>query len=119
MEEFSDQNIVIIGGSYGIGEQVVKQALNAGAKVHSLCRNKPSWMNDFPSLNHQNFDVSKPELFEGRDVNVEIEIHSELTMGMTVVDWWNVTDRQPNVTYNNQINADGFFQLILDRLSLL
>ena len=61
----------------------------------------------------------KPELFEGRDVNVEIEIHSELTMGMTVVDWWNVTDRQPNVTYNNQINEDGFFQLILDRLSLL
>ena len=61
----------------------------------------------------------KPELFEGRDVNVEIEIHSELTMGMTVVDWWNVTDRQPNVTYNNQINTDGFFQLILDRLSLL
>jgi len=61
----------------------------------------------------------EPELFEGRDVNVEIEIHSELTMGMTVVDWWNVTDRQPNVTYNNQINADGFFQLILDRLSLL
>jgi len=61
----------------------------------------------------------KPELFEGRDVNVEIEIHSELTMGMTVVDWWNVTDRRPNVTFNNQINADGFFQLILDRLSLL
>ena len=61
----------------------------------------------------------KPELFEGRDVNVEIEIHSELTMGMTVVDWWNVTDRQPNVTYKNQINADGFFQLILERLSLL
>ena len=61
----------------------------------------------------------KPELFEGRNVNVEIEIHSELTMGMTVVDWWNVTDRQPNVTYNNQINADGFFQLILDRLSIL
>jgi len=61
----------------------------------------------------------KPELFEGRDVNVEIEIHSELTMGMTVVDWWNVTDRQQNVTYNNQINADGFFQLILDRLSIL
>ena len=61
----------------------------------------------------------KPELFKGRDVNVEIEIHSELTMGMTVVDWWNVTDRQPNVTYINKINSDGFFQLILERLSLL
>ena len=73
MQEFSDQNIVIIGGSYGIGEQVVKQALNAGAKVHSLCRNKPSWINDFPSLNHQNFDVSKPELFEGINIPDSID----------------------------------------------
>jgi purine nucleosidase len=40
-------------------------------------------------------------------------------MGMTVVDWWNVTDRLPNVTYINQINADGFFQLILKRLAIL
>lgn len=61
----------------------------------------------------------QPELFEGRKVNVEIEMSSELTMGMTVVDWWKVTDRSPNVTYINQINADGFFQLILERLSLL
>ena len=59
------------------------------------------------------------ELFEGKFVNVEIVISSELTMGMTVVDWWKVTDRPPNVTYINQINADGFFQLILERLSLL
>jgi len=61
----------------------------------------------------------QPGLFEGRKVNVEIEISSELTMGMTVVDWWKVTDRSPNVTYINQINSDGFFQLILERLSLL
>ncbi|MDG1860523.1 MAG: nucleoside hydrolase [SAR324 cluster bacterium] len=59
------------------------------------------------------------ELFEGKFVNVEIEISSELTMGMTVVDWWKVTDRPPNVTYINQINADGFFQLILKRLAIL
>jgi len=38
---------------------------------------------------------------------------------MTVVDWWKVTDRQPNATYINQINADGFFQLILERLAIL
>ena len=68
MQELSNQNIVIIGGSYGIGEQVVKQALNAGAKVHSLCRNKPSWMNDFPSLYHQNFDVLRPEFFETTNI---------------------------------------------------
>ena len=61
----------------------------------------------------------KPEFFGGRNVNVEIEIQSELSLGMTIVDWWNVTDRKPNVTYINQINADEFFQLILERLSLL
>ncbi|HIO61427.1 MAG TPA: nucleoside hydrolase [Deltaproteobacteria bacterium] len=61
----------------------------------------------------------QPELFEGKFVNVEIEISSELTMGMTVVDWWDVTDRKPNVTYINQINAEGFFSLILERLSVL
>jgi purine nucleosidase len=50
---------------------------------------------------------------------VEIEISSELTMGMTVVDWWKVTDRKPNVMYINQINAEGFFSLILERLAIL
>jgi purine nucleosidase len=40
-------------------------------------------------------------------------------MGMTSVDWWKVTDRAPNATYMNQINADGFFALILDKLSHL
>ena len=59
------------------------------------------------------------ELFEGKFVNVEIEISSELTMGMTVVDWWKVTDRPPNVTYINQIKSDGFFKLILKRLAIL
>ena len=50
---------------------------------------------------------------------MEVEISSELTMGMTVVDWWNVTDRASNVTYINQVNAEGFFSLILERLSQL
>jgi purine nucleosidase len=36
----------------------------------------------------------KPELFKGRECNVEVEIASELTMGMTVVDWWGVTRRR-------------------------
>ena len=61
----------------------------------------------------------QPDLFEGRHVNVEVEINSELTIGMSVVDWWNVTDRTPNAIFINQINADGFFQLILERLSRL
>jgi purine nucleosidase len=61
----------------------------------------------------------KPELFSGRHVNVEIETQSELTMGMTVADWWGVTDRAPNATFMNKIDADGFFALLTDRLARL
>ena len=61
----------------------------------------------------------RPDLFEGKFVNVEIEIHSELTLGMSVVDWWRVTDRKPNVNYLRRIDAEGFFNLILERLARL
>ena len=61
----------------------------------------------------------QPGLFEGRHCNVEIETASELTRGMTVVDWWNVTDRPPNATVFGAVDADGFFSLITDRVSCL
>ena len=61
----------------------------------------------------------QPELFTGRSVNVEIETQSELTLGMTVADWWRVTDRAPNCTFMGQINAEGFFALLTERLARL
>jgi purine nucleosidase len=61
----------------------------------------------------------KPELFTSRDVNVVVECESELTMGMTIVDWWRVTDRKPNATVCRGINSDGFFDLLIERLALL
>ncbi|OSQ50812.1 nucleoside hydrolase [Marivita geojedonensis] len=61
----------------------------------------------------------KPELFTGRHINVEIETGSELTLGMTVADWWRVTDRPPNATFMGDIDADGFFALLTDRLARL
>ena len=60
-----------------------------------------------------------PELFTSRDVNVAIECESELTMGMTVIDWWRVTDRKANATVCRGINADGFFDLLTKRLATL
>ena len=60
-----------------------------------------------------------PELFTGRFINVEIEVGSELTRGMTVADWWGVTDRAPNATFLGDIEADGFFSLLTDRLARL
>ncbi|MAM23923.1 MAG: nucleoside hydrolase [Rhodobacteraceae bacterium] len=60
-----------------------------------------------------------PDLFTGRHINVEIETTSELTMGMTVADWWRVTDRAPNATFMGDIDADGFFDLLTQRLARL
>ena len=61
----------------------------------------------------------KPELFSGRDCNVEIETTSELTMGMTVVDWWRVSGRPANARFMRTVDADGFFDLLIERLALL
>ncbi|WP_282128195.1 nucleoside hydrolase [Roseobacter litoralis] len=61
----------------------------------------------------------RPDLFTGRRVNVEIETISELTMGMTVADWWGVTDRPKNALFIGDLDADGFFDLLTERLARL
>lgn len=61
----------------------------------------------------------RPDLFSGRHVIVEIETTSELTMGMSVADWWGVTARAPNALFLGDIDADGFFSLLTERLARL
>ncbi|KIC39257.1 nucleoside hydrolase [Leisingera sp. ANG-M7] len=61
----------------------------------------------------------QPELFSGRHVNVEIETKSDLTLGMTVADWWGVTDRGANAMFIGDVDADGFFTLLTERLARL
>ena len=61
----------------------------------------------------------QPDLFTGRHINVEIETQSELTMGMTVADWWGVTDRLKNALFMGTVNDDGFFDLLTERLACL
>ena len=61
----------------------------------------------------------KPDLFKGRHVNVTIETGSELTRGMTVVDYWGVTGRTRNVNYLRSGDADGFYELLFERLATL
>jgi purine nucleosidase len=61
----------------------------------------------------------KPELFQGRECNVSVEMSSELTMGMTVIDWWGVTKRPKNATVMRDIDHDGFFELLTERIGRL
>ena len=58
-----------------------------------------------------------PEIFSGRHCNVEIETASALTMGMTVIDWWQVSGRDHNAFVVGDLDADAFFDLIIARLS--
>ncbi len=58
----------------------------------------------------------KPELFKAKTCNLQVEIHSELTMGHTAVDFWQVTDRPKNVEWVYEVDSDGFFDLLTERL---
>ena len=61
----------------------------------------------------------QPDLFAGRQINVEIETGSNLTLGMTVADWWRITDRPKNAMFMKDIDAGGFYDLLANRLARL
>ena len=61
----------------------------------------------------------EPKLFSGRHCNVMVETVSELTMGMTVADWWGVTKRPKNATYMRDVDHEAFFELLIERIGRL
>ncbi|MEQ9038390.1 MAG: nucleoside hydrolase [Silicimonas sp.] len=61
----------------------------------------------------------QPDMFDGRHINVEIETGSDLTLGMTVADWWRVSKRPANATFMGDLDADRFFGLLTERLARL
>jgi len=61
----------------------------------------------------------RPALFGGREVNVAIETESPLTLGMTVADWWGVTGRKANVRLMNTVEANAFYDLLMEKLARL
>ena len=63
--------------------------------------------------------ILKPDLYGGRLCNVEIECESELCLGMTVADWWGVTQRKKNGLWIKAVDTAGFFDLLIGRLAHL
>lgn len=61
----------------------------------------------------------QPDIYGSRFINVEVETESQLTLGMTVADWWRVSGKEPNVTYVRDVDADAFYKLLLERIALL
>jgi purine nucleosidase len=60
-----------------------------------------------------------PHLYERKECNVTIELSSPQTIGMTVVDWWNVTGKRKNCNWLRRVDADAFFALMLARIGSL
>ena len=61
----------------------------------------------------------EPDIFSGKQINVEIETNSELTLGMTVADWWGVTEKKANTLFIGDVDPDKFFDLLTKRIASL
>lgn len=59
----------------------------------------------------------QPDLFAGRHINVEIETQGAFTTGMTVADWWRVTGRPANALFLRDVDRDGLFTLLGQRIT--
>ncbi len=63
--------------------------------------------------------VVRPGLVETKQRNVEVELVSDLCRGRTVVDLWKRTDRPANAHVGVDIDVDGFFELLVERIARL
>jgi inosine-uridine nucleoside N-ribohydrolase len=63
--------------------------------------------------------VIRPGLVETKLRNVEVERLSELCRGRTVVDLWLRTDRPANAHVGVDLDADAFFDLLVQRIGQL
>ncbi len=61
----------------------------------------------------------QPAMFRGKEVHVEVVTAPGPTQGMTVLDWWSVTDAEPNATVMRDIDADSYFDLLVERIGRL
>ena len=59
-----------------------------------------------------------PGMFTGRRCHVEI-VREGPAEGMTMVDWWGETDNEANAMVMNEVDADAFFALLLERIARL
>jgi inosine-uridine nucleoside N-ribohydrolase len=63
--------------------------------------------------------VARPGLVETLRCHVAVETESELCRGRTVVDRWRRTGNRPNASVGIDLDADGFLQLLLERIAQL
>ena len=60
-----------------------------------------------------------PELFATETVPVAVETEGTHTLGETVVDWWRVTEREPNARWVTEADGEAVLALLIDRIARL
>ncbi len=75
-----------------------------GAPLHDPCT--IAWLID-------------PDIFQGRDMAVNVDTADGPNLGRTVADWYVVTDEKPNAKVITNGDSDKFFDLIVDHLAAL
>ena len=63
--------------------------------------------------------VIRPDLVTTIESNVEVELGSDLCRGRTVVDRWKRTGRPVNAHVGIDLDTDGFFDLLVERIGSL
>lgn len=95
----------VVAGMLGFSERFDKEKYGGtGAPIHDP--NVIAWL-------------LRPELYQGRHINVVVECASPLTLGMTVADYWRVTQRPANALFLRTVDDAGFFDLLTERLARL
>jgi purine nucleosidase len=61
----------------------------------------------------------KPELFTGRQANMVVDSREGPTFGQTIVDWYDGLKHDKNVFWVENGDAQGFFDLLTERLARL
>jgi purine nucleosidase len=61
----------------------------------------------------------RPDYYVGKQINVEVELKSELTLGMTVADWWKITKKRKNAYFIKEAQVEAILDLMVSRLSTL
>ena len=107
-------------------EKVASMGSNSGVTVAGLLNffgryDSEKYGSDGAPLHDPNVIayLLKPEYYIGKEINIQIELNSDLTLGMTVADWWQITDKEKNVYFVKDVDTTAVLNLLTSRLAAL
>nr|WP_314615083.1 nucleoside hydrolase [uncultured Pseudomonas sp.] len=112
----SDARLKQIGAVNNHASQLVVDILNAYVKHDMDLYGLPGGpVHDASVIAY----LLKPELFSGRRIHMSVDSREGPTFGQTVADWYGVLKQPANVMWVAEGDAQGFFDLLSERLARL